>query len=199
MLLAHKIALVPNNKQTTYFAKASGVARFAYNWALGEWKREFGAGGKPSDAALRKRLNAAKREQFPWMFEVTKCAPQEAIINLGVGFSNFFRDCKKPKAQRRFHYPKPKKKGFYDSFCAANEAATFRCDGKRVKLPVVGWVRMREALCDGGPPRRQVVRIDTGRNAGTGENQPTRRCCRRRSGRQGICYAVAPAERRNQI
>lgn len=146
MLLAHKIALDPNNKQATYFAKASGAARFAYNWALGEWKREFEAGGKPSDAALRKRLNASKREQFPWMFEVTKCAPQEAIINLGVGFSNFFRDCKKPKAQRRFHYPKPKKKGVHDSFCAANEAGTFRCDGKRVKLPVVGWVRMREAL-----------------------------------------------------
>jgi hypothetical protein len=56
---------------------------------------------------LRKRLNALKREQFPWMLEVSKCAAQEAIINLGVSFSNFFRDCKKPKAQRRFHYPKP--------------------------------------------------------------------------------------------
>ena len=95
---------------------------------------------------LRKRLNALKREQFPWMLEVSKCAAQEAIINLGVSFSNFFRDCKKPKAQRRFHYPKPKKKGVHDSFCAANEVGTFRCDGKRVKLPVVGWVRMREAL-----------------------------------------------------
>jgi putative transposase len=36
MLLAHKIALDPTNKQRTYFARASGVARFAYNWALGE-------------------------------------------------------------------------------------------------------------------------------------------------------------------
>ena len=80
---------------------------------------------------------------IPWLLEVSKCAAQEAIINLGVSFSNFFRDCKK-KAQRRFHYPKPKKKGVHDSFCAANEVGTFRCDGKRVKLPVVGWVRMRE-------------------------------------------------------
>jgi putative transposase len=37
MLIAHKIALAPNNKQATYFFKASGVARFAYNWALTEW------------------------------------------------------------------------------------------------------------------------------------------------------------------
>ncbi|MDR1741023.1 MAG: helix-turn-helix domain-containing protein, partial [Synergistaceae bacterium] len=34
MILAHKIALVPNNVQRTHFAKAAGVARFAYNWAL---------------------------------------------------------------------------------------------------------------------------------------------------------------------
>jgi putative transposase len=31
MLIAHKIALDPNNVQATYFARASGTARFAYN------------------------------------------------------------------------------------------------------------------------------------------------------------------------
>ena len=33
MLLAHKIELKANNKQATYFAKACGAARKAYNWA----------------------------------------------------------------------------------------------------------------------------------------------------------------------
>ncbi|WP_242522415.1 helix-turn-helix domain-containing protein [Candidatus Methylacidiphilum infernorum] len=37
MMIAHKIALDPNNPQATYFAKAAGVARKAYNWALEEW------------------------------------------------------------------------------------------------------------------------------------------------------------------
>jgi len=36
MLIAHRIALDPNNTQATYLARASGVARFAYNWALAE-------------------------------------------------------------------------------------------------------------------------------------------------------------------
>jgi hypothetical protein len=36
MMVAHKIALDPNNTQRSYFARASGTARFAYNWALGE-------------------------------------------------------------------------------------------------------------------------------------------------------------------
>ncbi|MFB8831826.1 helix-turn-helix domain-containing protein [Azotobacter sp. CWF10] len=78
MILAHKIALTPNNAQATHFARAAGVARFAYNWALAEWGRQYEAHKtdpaqlKPSQAALRRQLNAIKREQFPWMLEVTK-------------------------------------------------------------------------------------------------------------------------------
>jgi len=30
---------------------------------------------KFDEAALRRGLNAVKRGQFPWMLEVTKCAP----------------------------------------------------------------------------------------------------------------------------
>jgi putative transposase len=72
------------------------------------------------------------------MFDVTKCAAQEAIIDLGSAFRAFF--------EKRGRYPRFKRKDGRASFCAANEAGTFRCDGKRIKLPVVGWVRMYEAL-----------------------------------------------------
>ena len=71
MLMAHRIALDLNNVQATYMARASGAARFAYNWALAEWKRQYEAWKldnslpKPSQAALRRQLNAIKREQFP--------------------------------------------------------------------------------------------------------------------------------------
>ena len=51
MLISHKIELSPNNKHATYFAQAAGVARFAYNWGLENWK-----------------------EKFPWMLDVTKNA-----------------------------------------------------------------------------------------------------------------------------
>lgn len=90
MLLAHKIALDPNAAQRLYFARAAGTARFAYNWALGEWRRQYEAGEKPSEAALRRQLNALKREQFPWMYDVGKAAVQEAIIDLGAAFRAFF-------------------------------------------------------------------------------------------------------------
>jgi len=92
MMLAHRIVLDPNNAQATYLARAAGTARFAYNWALAEWKRQYEAWKqdntqpKPSQYSLRKQLNAIKREQFPWMLEVTKNAPQMAIIQLGKAF-----------------------------------------------------------------------------------------------------------------
>jgi putative transposase len=146
MILAHKIALDPNVEQVIYFARACGTARFSWNWALAEWQRQYKEGGKPSEAALRKQLNTAKREQFPWMLEVTKVASQQAIKNLGRAFSNFFSDLKKPKKQRQFGYPQFKKKGIHDSFRAENGPETFALDGKRIKLPVIGWVRMRETL-----------------------------------------------------
>src|ERR1700751_4529698 len=111
MLIAHKTALDPGEAQQSYFARASGTARFAYNWALAEWNRQYLAGEKPSEASLRRKLNSLKDEQFPWMREVTKNAPQQAIKNLGAAFKNFFVDLKKPKRQRRFHYPRFKKKG----------------------------------------------------------------------------------------
>jgi putative transposase len=154
MMLAHKIALDPTDKQRSYFARASGTARFAYNWALAEWKRQHAVGGKPSEVSLRRQLNSMKREQYPWMFDVTKCAAQEAIIDLGTAFRSFFE---KRGKDPRFKYPRFKKKGTHDSFCAANEAGTFRCESKRIKLPVIGWVRMREAVRFQGPFKRVTV------------------------------------------
>jgi putative transposase len=155
VLLAHKIALDPNMAQRVYFARASGTARFSYNWALAEWQRQYKAGEKPSEVSLRRQLNTIKRDQFVWMFDVTKCAVQEAIIDLGTAFRAFF--------EKRGKYPRFKRKEDKPSFCAANEAGTFRADGKRIKLPVIGWIGMREECRFSGPLKRATVSCEAGR------------------------------------
>ena len=142
MLIAHKIALDLNNAQTTYVVRAAGTARFAYNWALAEWQHQYEAWKldntlpKPSQAALRRQLNAIKRAQFPWMLEVTKNAPQMAIIQLGQAFQNFFAG--------RARYPQFRKKGVHDRFTLTNDQ--FDIAGCRLRIPRLGWVRMREPL-----------------------------------------------------
>jgi putative transposase len=80
--LSHKIELDPTVAQARYFAQACGVSRFSYNWALVEWQRQYKAGEKPSELALNRQLNVLKGAEFPWMSEVTKCAPQQAVKNL---------------------------------------------------------------------------------------------------------------------
>jgi putative transposase len=142
MFLAHRIQLDPNNVQATYLARAAGTARFAYNWALAEWQRQYQASladpalPKPNEMALRRRLNAIKRNEFPWMLEVTKNAPQMAIMQLGRAFENFFA--------RRARFPTFRRKGRNERFSLSNDK--FRIEDKRIRIPKLGWVRMRESL-----------------------------------------------------
>jgi putative transposase len=77
-----------------------------------------------------------KREQFPWMMEVTKNAPQMAIIQLGQAFKNFFSG--------RAKYPQFRKKGVRDRFSLSNDQ--FEISEDRIRIPNLGWVRMRERL-----------------------------------------------------
>ena len=143
MLLVHKIELKPNNKQATYFAKACGVSRFAYNWALDRWGKQYAEGMRPKESELRKELNHIKAQAFPWMQEVTKVAPQQAIKNLGKAFIRFFK--------KQGKYPKFKKKGIHDAFRADNGPSkkgedAVNVEGKRIQLPRIGWIRMKEVL-----------------------------------------------------
>ncbi len=155
----HIIELKPNNKQATYFAKACGVARLAYNWALAEWMRQYEADKnyrdkcqklgltvdenklhKPSQGKLRKQLNSIKREQFPFMLEVTKCSPQLAIMQLGDAFKRFFKGESK--------YPQFRKKGVNDRFSLSNDQFKLKTINNKphIQIPNLGLVRMRETL-----------------------------------------------------
>jgi putative transposase len=49
-------------------------------------------------------LNTIKREKYPWMYEVTKCAAEYAFIDLNQAITNHFKN---PK---HFGFPKPKTK-----------------------------------------------------------------------------------------
>ena len=93
--IAHKIELVPNNKQKTYFRKAFGVSRLAYNWGLAEWRRRYKEGEKCSSMDVQKTFDAIKGEQYPFVYEVTKYACARSFANLGRAYKRFFEDLKK--------------------------------------------------------------------------------------------------------
>lgn len=143
MLKVQKVRLEANRKQKTYFARAAGVARFAYNWALNRWQEDYAKGLKPNETRLRKELNQVKREKYPWMLKVTKVAPQQAIKNLGTAYKRFFN--------KTSAYPRFKKKGRGDSFRADNGPTTKGADavkiiGRKIELPKIGWIKLAERL-----------------------------------------------------
>lgn len=145
MYKVHKIRLEPNNKQATGLSRAAGCARFAYNWGLSRWSEQYEAykrgecDTRPSQLSIRRDLNAIKREEFPWMLESTKCAPQEALINLGKAFDNFFKG--------RGSYPKFKKRGVRDSFSLTVGQFSLSADDgvHHLRVPRVGRIRLSEA------------------------------------------------------
>ena len=142
MIKAHKIRLHPTPEQANYFARAAGTARFTFNWAVAEWKRQYEAGGKPSALALRTQFNEIKKEQFPWVYDVTKCAVEGAFMDVTAAFKNFFEG---RKAGRKTGFPKFKtKRRSRQSFYVANDK--FTVGDHWIDVPKLGRVNMAESL-----------------------------------------------------
>jgi putative transposase len=140
VILAHRIALDLTVEQRIAMARAAGVARFTWNWALARWEEQYKAGEKPNAGKLKKEFNALKREEFPWMLESPKDANQQPFANLDKAYRRFFK-----KTAKR---PKFKRKGQHDSFYVSNDK--FTVDGLDLRLPVIGHVRLTEELRFGG-------------------------------------------------
>ncbi len=157
---AYKTELDPNDVQRTALLRHAGAARFAYNWgleqkikALEARKAAIAAGVPKADAPkiptyfdLHKQLVILKNvpvEQggFPWMYECSKSAPQEALRNLDKAFQAFYRKCKDKGI---------KAKGFPQFKSRKKEVGGFRSvppkvEMKHVTLPRIGRVRLKES------------------------------------------------------
>lgn len=150
MQLTHKIALCPTLEQADYFSRACGTARRVWNWALGEWNRQYVAGQKPNAMALKKQFNAIKYSDpqwldengQPWLKNIHRDAHSQPFSHLAKAWNRFFADI---KAGNPAHEPQFKKKGCCrDSFYVANDK--FSVSGKMIRLPKIGYVVMTEAL-----------------------------------------------------
>ncbi len=136
-MLAHKIRLDPTSDQIQYFKRASGTARLVWNWALAEWNRQYDAIQKPQASTLKKQFNALKYERFPWLRDVHRDAHAQPFADLADAWHRFFTgQNERPAFKKKGETP--------DSFYVANDK--FQIAGRRVKLPKIGWVRLRESL-----------------------------------------------------
>lgn len=146
MLIAHRIELAPTKEEATYFRQACGTSRLVWNWALAQWNRQYEAGLRPNALQLKKQFNALKYTEFPWLEGIHRDAHAQPFANLSRAWSRFFEDLKHGKEAKR---PVFKKKGkSRDSFYVANDK--LKIEERRVRLPVIGWVCIKESLRFGG-------------------------------------------------
>jgi putative transposase len=138
---AYKVELDVNNKQRSLLVQCAGTARWAFNWGLAARKEEYKTTGKSSNVFEQQRqLNALKATEYPWLYNYSKCIPQEALRDLDKAYQNFFRRVK--NGSKRPGFPKFKSR--------KNGIGSFRLTGAihvtetRIKLPRIGWLRLKE-------------------------------------------------------
>jgi len=137
---AYRTELDPTSVQQAALLRHCGAARWAYNWGLAR-KLEDRRAGRPMRSAisLHKELNKLKDTTFPWLREVSKCAPQEALRNLDRAFANQ-RSGK--RGRKVWGLPRFKsRKRWIGSF---RISAGTSVEPRRIRLPRIGWIRLKE-------------------------------------------------------
>jgi putative transposase len=139
---AHRIRLNPTSEQEQYFLRASGVARFSYNWGLSEYKRLKTDGQKIDWNQIKKDFRSRSHNEFPFIKEVTKCAAEEALSDVRCSIGTYYKT--KPK-NHKCKFPGFRKRSKrIGGFGLANDK--FSLNGNAVRIPKLGLVNMAEPL-----------------------------------------------------
>jgi transposase len=135
-----------NNQQVTACKQHAGAARWAWNWGLHRKQDVYQQTGKNIDAiALHRELNQLKHTDIPWMYDVSKTAPQEALRNLDTAFDHFFQRIQRQKEgtwRGPAGYPtfKTKRTGL-GSFRLTGSIHIYE---KAISVPRLGTLRLHE-------------------------------------------------------
>lgn len=78
---------------------------------------------------------AQYKKDFPWLKEVDSLALSNVQLNLQKAYKNFFTS--------GFGFPKFKKKNHSQSYKTNNQRGSIALNGRFIKLPKVGWVRVK--------------------------------------------------------
>jgi len=142
----YKTELDLNNKQKTVCLKHAGCARYAYNFGLARKIEAYKKGEKvPTAIDLHRELNKLKQSELSWMYEVSKCPPQEALRNVDKAYDFYFRKVKLKKQGKhkgKVGFPKFKSK--------KKDIGSFRLTGSirvfpdAIQLPRLGILRLKE-------------------------------------------------------
>lgn len=142
LLRSYKTEISPTEEQKRTINRTIGVCRYVYNFYLARNKERYQSDqsfltAKAFSLWLNKEYLPSHPEKH-WIKEVSSKAVKQSIEHGYQAFLNFFKGKSK--------YPRFKKKGRSNvkMYFVKNNPKDCLCERHRVKVPTLGWVRLKE-------------------------------------------------------
>ena len=166
MLKSFKTEINPTEEQKARIRRTIGTCRYVYNFYLGHNKALHDNGEKfMTGKSFSLWLNNEYIPDNPdktWIREVYSKAVKRSIEDGCTAFTRFFK--------HQSDFPKFKKKGKSDvkMYFVRNNPKDCQCERHRLKIPTLGWVRIKEkgyipTTKDGYMIRSGTVSVKAGR------------------------------------
>ena len=142
LLKSFKTEINPTEAQKVKIRKTIGTCRFIYNFYLAHNKELYDKGEKfMSSNKFRIWLNneyLPNHPEYSWIKEAYSKAVTQAVNNGQTAFTRFFN--------HKSNFPNFKKKGRSDvkMYFVKNNPKDCCCERHRIKIPSLGWVRIKE-------------------------------------------------------
>ena len=166
LLKSFKTEINPTEEQKARIRKTIGTCRYVYNFYLGHNKALHDNGekfmtGKSFSLWLNNKYIPDNPDKT-WIREVYSKAVKKSIEDGCAAFTRFFK--------HQSDFPKFKKKGKSDvkMYFVRNNPKDCQCERHRLKIPTLGWVRIKEkgyipTTKDGYMIRSGTVSVKAGR------------------------------------
>ena len=142
LLKSFKTEINPTEEQKVKIRKTIGTCRFIYNFYLAH-NKELHENGKKFMSSIQFRvwLNnefLPSHPEYSWIKEAYSKSVTQAVNDGQTAFENFFK--------HKSAFPKFKKKGRSDvkMYFVRNNPKDCLCERHRIKIPSLGWVRIKE-------------------------------------------------------
>ena len=152
-----KFRIYPNREQQNLINQTFGCCRLIYNRGLAMRDEDFEKGNKTGYSQTSAMLTELKKcEDFAFLKVVDSIALQQSLRDLDRGFVNFF--------QKRAAHPTFKSKHApHQSYRTINQGDNIRIVGKSIKLPKLGFVKIRQSMEVGKINNVTIERTPTGK------------------------------------
>ena len=152
-----KFRAYPNKEQKNLINQTLGCCRLIYNKGLTMRNEAYESGTKIGYNQTSAMLTELKKTaDFSFLKEADSIALQQALRDLDRGFKNFF--------EKRASHPAFKSKhNNHQSYRTVNQGNNIRIAGKYIKLPKLGYVKIKQSMEAGHINNVTVERTPTGK------------------------------------